>query len=187
MAGKWIRGWKLISSNPKKYKHVWIDGSANAKRARSLAAAKKDLGYEENPAGSNRQKYGEHWDENGVPWCGLAVAYWWQKGGFVVSNSLAQQIGYVPTLVSLAAQKKHGLALVHRKRVKSGDAVAFDFDGGVADHVGLFSHWIDKGAGVFASVEGNTSVSSNDNGGKVMTRTRYISQVAAFVRKMPPG
>jgi hypothetical protein len=187
---KFERVWvKIKGSNPVRFKRGWrkIKPKPTAKKRGKLAiaAARSDIGYAEKPAGSNMQKYGAHWDENGVAWCGLAVAYWWAAAGFGVSKDLALKIDYVPELVALAAAKKHHLSLVHRKRVRAGDAVAFDFDGGASDHVGLFERWVDKGAGVFQTIEGNTAVGNDAAGGRVMRRTRYMSQVAAFVRKIP--
>jgi len=38
------------------------------------------------------------------------------------------------------------------------------------------------GGGQFQSVEGNTSLNSNSNGGEVMRRVRYLSQVNGFGR-----
>lgn len=159
--------------------------NARQRGRKAVREARADLGVRESPAGSNLQKFGKFWGENGVPWCGLAVAYWWRMAGFNIDRDLAHKIDYVPALVHLAANKQHRLSLVHRLRARAGDAVCFDFDGGTEDHVGLFVRWIDKKAGVFETIEGNTSVGNNSNGGQVMLRTRYINQVAAFVRKLP--
>jgi hypothetical protein len=181
---RWIQVWKATGKPKPKYKRAWRDMSARALGKRSIEIAKKDLGYSESPAGSNKTKYGREWRQDGVPWCGMAVASWWRKAGHDIPRELALKIDYVPELVSLAKQKKHRLSIVHRDRVREGDAVAFDFDGGAADHVGLFEKWINKKAGTFYAIEGNTSLSSNDNGGKVMRRERSLSQVEAFVRKL---
>ena len=64
-----------------------------------------------------------------------------------------------------------------------GDLVLFDFTGNhkTRQHVGLY---IGMQGSAFLCIEGNTSVSSNDNGGAVMLRTRYRSQIVGFVR--PP-
>lgn len=152
--------------------------------ARAVALGKQDVGYRETPAGSNQTKFGEFWQQDGVPWCGLAVAFWWKRAGFLVDRALALEIDYVPTLVRFATNRMHGLFLVGRNRVRAGDAVAFDFPGGErADHVGLFVRWIDKKAGSFECLEGNTSsAGSQSNGGMVLLKVRSIEQVAAFVR-----
>jgi len=180
----WKRGHKLVSKKPKRFKQVWINVSRDGIAKRAVKLAKRDLGYEESPSGSNLQKYGEHWGENGVPWCGLAVAYWWKKAGFDISRSIALRIDYVPELEAMARKKENGFSIIHQKKVKQGDAVCFEFSSDrTSDHVGLFDRWIDKRAGVFQTIEGNTSVSSDDNGGKVMNRIRSTDQVSSFVRK----
>ena len=38
------------------------------------------------------------------------------------------------------------------------------------------------GGGQFSCIEGNTSYGNNSNGGEVMRRTRYVSQVNGFGR-----
>ena len=47
-----------------------------------LKIAAWQLGVLENPAGSNRQKYGEAYGMNGQPWCVMFV--WWvcREAGF---------------------------------------------------------------------------------------------------------
>lgn len=179
------------TNDPKRYKRGWrklpVPPSARKLGRLAVAAARSDLGYAEHPAGSNLQKYGKFWEENGVAWCGLAVAYWWHKAGFNVTKDLALKIDYVPQLVELAKDKKNCLAIIHPRRVRPGDAVAYDFPraDGVADHTGLFERWISKGDGTFYALEGNTAVGNDAAGGRVMRRERHISQVQAFIRKLP--
>lgn len=158
------------------------DRASTAKRA--LAYAKQDIGYTEDPPGSNMTKFGAEWDQNGVAWCGMAVASWWRRAGFRVNRELALQIDYVPVLVGLAQQFKHGLFIVGKRRVAEGDAVALNFPGGEsADHVEMFDRWIDKRRGDFATVGGNTSkAGSQSNGGMVCAQIRNTGQVVAFVR-----
>lgn len=177
----WIRVSKRVGG---KWIRVWADTRTRAINRRAAAIALNEVGTTENPPGSNQTRYGKEWRQDGVPWCGMAVASWWRRAGHNIPRSLALEIDYVPRLVELAKQKKNRLTIVHRERVKMGDAVAFDFDGGSADHVGLFLRWIDSGKTVFESVEGNTSLGNNANGGEVMSRVRRIEQVEAFVRKL---
>ena len=64
---------------------------------------------------------------------------------------------------------------------KVGDIVLFDFNhNGTSDHTGIVIA-INKD-GSITTIEGNTSIKSDDNGGNVMKRTRYKSQVNYFVR-----
>lgn len=176
----WRTRWVLESRNPPKWRRGII-GTPRECGIAALQAATADLGIHESPAGSNLQKYGRHWGENGVAWCGLAVAYWWQRGLFPITKAIALQIDYVPRLLEMAREGKH-FRRVTRFGVRKGDAVCFEFNGdGVADHVGLFSHWI-KRYRTFATIEGNTGIGNDANGGTVMRRERTINQVAGFVR-----
>ena len=58
--------------------------------------------------------------------------------------------------------------------------VAFNWDGGVPDHIGIVEKSL--GGGQFQTVEGNTAVGNDSNGGEVMRRVRYLSQVDGFGR-----
>lgn len=75
----------------------------------------------------------------------------------------------------------NGCYYSYEKGGKQGDIVLFDFSGShkTRQHVGVL---VSQTGNTLSTIEGNTSVSSNDNGGAVMTRTRYISQVVGFVR-----
>lgn len=169
------------------FRYVWESMHPASIGARAVNHAIADIGYREGPR-SNETKYGKQWDQDFVAWCGMAVATWWKKAGFVIPRELALKIDYVPELISLATQKKYRLSLVHKNRVRKGDAVCYDFPtaDGIADHVGLFEKWIDKKAGTFYAIEGNTSVAgSQSSGGEVLRRRRSTDNVIAFVRKLP--
>jgi cell wall-associated NlpC family hydrolase len=61
-----------------------------------------------------------------------------------------------------------------------GDLVVFDWDGGVADHVGIVVRPL--GGDRFATVEGNTGAGSDSDGGEVMRRERRLAQASGFGR-----
>lgn len=63
-----------------------------------------------------------------------------------------------------------------------GDVVFFDFSGkhSSRSHVGIIEKV--NADGSLATIEGNTSVTSQDNGGAVMRRTRYKYQVTSYGR-----
>lgn len=65
---------------------------------------------------------------------------------------------------------------------KRGDIVFFDFTGKHTKrtHVGIVERVNPDGS--ITTIEGNTSVTSNDNGGAVMRRTRYKYQVTSYGR-----
>lgn len=153
-----------------------------AKGHQLLAFELTQVGVKESPAGSNRQKYGAWYGANGLPWCAMFQSYSAHQVG------LPFRYAYVPAVVADARAGKNGLHLVHSSDVFEGCFVCFDWPGespGLADHIGCFQRWVNKGAGQFATVEGNTSPDSGgdqSNGGEVCHIThRYLSEVQAFV------
>jgi hypothetical protein len=50
----------------------------------------------------------------------------------------------------------------------------------MADHIGIVEQ--DLGNGLFQTIEGNTAVGNNSDGGEVMRRQRHILQVNGFGR-----
>lgn len=77
--------------------------------------------------------------------------------------------------------KQQGIWYSYKATAKKGDVVLFDFTGNhkTRQHAGIV---VSQSGNTLTTIEGNTSVSSNDNGGKVMKRTRYVSQVVGYIR-----
>ena len=77
--------------------------------------------------------------------------------------------------------KSQGRFYAYTTEPHYGDLVLFDFTGNhkTRQHVGIF---VGGNGSTLQTVEGNTSVTSNDNGGAVMHRTRYRSQVVGYIR-----
>lgn len=151
----------------------------------ALALAVKQVGTKESPPDSNLTKYGAWYGVQGQPWCAIFVSWcfahstrWWSKSsGF--------RYAYVPFVVNDARAGRNGLSIVTRDQVKPGDLVCFDWPGespGTADHIGFFRSWVNKTSGTFNTIEGNTSLSNQSNGGEVMARIRDVGLVQAFVR-----
>lgn len=146
---------------------------------KALRKAITQLGVKESPTGSNRVMYSTWYGIIG-PWCAMFVT--WAYDG-VGSKAFAKgsRYAYCPYIVSAARLGGRGLAITNDP--KPGDVVCFDWGKDrIADHVGLFEKWINRGAGTFSAIEGNTSTSNNSNGGQVMRRRRDRSLVQAFVR-----
>jgi peptidoglycan hydrolase-like protein with peptidoglycan-binding domain len=147
-------------------------------RQKALNYLNTKIGVKENPAGSNRVPFASEWYGLIGPWCAMAVTRAYVEAG---SKGFAKgsRWAYVPYIVADAQHARNGLTLT--RDPQPGDIVCFDWDGGVADHVGLFRRWLNRAQGTFESVEGNTSVGNDSNGGEVMVRQRKTSQVEAFV------
>jgi hypothetical protein len=147
-------------------------------REKAFAEAVKDLGVREQ-GGNNRGPAVEKiileaGGYIGEPWCGDAVYVWYKRAG---SKSPSRAWAYVPTLQNL---------LTKVKNPKRGHVVIYNWNGGVADHTGLFDRWAND-SGWFYAIEGNTSkdskVSDSRAGGDgVHRRLRHVSEVDSFRR-----
>ena len=56
-----------------------------------------------------------------------------------------------------------------------GDIAIYNWHGGLPDHIGIVEEYL--GGGKFTRDRGNTAVGNDSNGGEVMRRLRYITQV----------
>jgi hypothetical protein len=84
-------------------------------------------------------------------------------------------------VVNDARAGRNNLQVVTYDKALPGDLVLFNWDGDWdADHIGLLEKKI--GWNGFTTIEGNTAVGNDSNGGEVMRRTRRLSQVQVFVR-----
>lgn len=83
---------------------------------------------------------------------------------------------YCPEVEAYA--KAYG-RFIDKKHGKKGDVALFDFGKGRASHTGIV---VKKTLLGYKVVEGNTSITSNDNGGKVMIRTRTTKHIRGFYR-----
>lgn len=151
----------------------------------ALVEAVKHLGVKESPPGSNRTMFGVWFGVDGVPWCNIFVSYCFQVGanytlcsGFNGAGTRpGKGCAYVPT--TEAWLRATGM-WVGRTDPKPGDIAILNWDGGLADHMGIVEQ--DLGNGLFQTIEGNTAVGNNSDGGEVMRRQRHILQVNGFGR-----
>jgi hypothetical protein len=154
--------------------------SSSSAQAR-LARAQSQLGVCEDPPNSNHTPYGEWYGMDYVPWCAIFCT-WADQTGDEPSGSFRRgsAYSYVPYVVSDARLGKNGLCCTSDPQ--PGDLVCFDWDDGEYDHIGIVESGPDE-SGDFRTVEGNTSLDDNSNGGQVMRRTRNIyAQGTVFVR-----
>jgi hypothetical protein len=151
---------------------------------KALAEALRHIGVTERPRNSNRTPFGKWFGIDGVPWCNIFVSYCFAVGagytickGYAGAGVSAKGCAYVPT--TEAWLRASGL-WIGRSTPAPGDIAIYDWDGGVPDHIGIVEASL--GGGTFNAIEGNTSVGNDSNGGVVMRRLRYGSQITGFGR-----
>jgi hypothetical protein len=150
----------------------------------ALAEALRHIGKKEKPMNSNRTQFGRWFGVDGVPWCAIFVSYCFQHGAdyavakrFRGAGVYSKGCTYVPTVEAWLRVTGQWRG---RTTPRPGDIAIFNWDGGVPDHIGIVESYL--GGGKFSCIEGNTSFGNNSNGGQVMRRTRYVSQVNGFGR-----
>jgi CHAP domain/Putative peptidoglycan binding domain len=147
-------------------------------RQKMIEEADNWIGTKENPFGSNECKFSKWYGLTG-PWCAMFVTWC----GITVGSKAfirGMNYAYVPYIVSNARAGRNWLAVTYEP--KYGDLVTFDWDNDkLADHIGFFDHWLYGAKMKFRTIEGNTSVGNDSNGGEVMERERDKSDVLAFI------
>lgn len=145
-------------------------------RNKVLEMAEAQVGGREDPPGSNRQKYGEAYGVNGVPWC--IQFLWWifaqsgESGAFYGGKKTASA-GELLRWAKKAGRTKPPA------QITRGDLVILCFDGsGDTQHGGIV---MSPQGYTFITIEGNTSATSEDNGGAVCVKTRNLSQVVGVI------
>lgn len=140
-----------------------------------VSVAEKELGYEETPANSNKTKFGKWFGLDGQPWCAMFVSWCYHKAGYPLGK-IGFDKGYAGCQTAYQHYKKTG-QLTTKPQI--GDIVLFDWNGdGRFEHTGIFINGISDTK--FISIEGNTSLTNQSNGGMVMKRKRNYLQ-AVFV------
>lgn len=147
-----------------------------------LTKAASFLGVHEEPANSNNvifntDYYGGEVSGSAYPWCCTFV---WDI--FRMLNALdlfcgGEKTAWCPYVEHYA--KAHNQWFT--KDFKPGDCILFNFQGGtLAGHIG-FVETVNADGSV-TCIEGNTSVTSDDNGGEVMRRVRYVKNILGVFR-----
>jgi CHAP domain-containing protein len=148
---------------------------------RALAEALRHVGVRESPPGSNETMFGRWFGVDGVPWCAIFASYCFDVGAGVVlcrgwhgAGVGPRGVAYVPTLAAW-------LKATHRAvdEPRPGDLAVFDWDGGMPDHVGIV---VGAAGDTIHTVEGNTAIGDDSDGGEVMRRTRARHYVTVFGR-----
>lgn len=131
------------------------------------------INYKEYPPYSNNTVFGEWYGLNYEPWCDMFISY------------CAAQCNLTPIIGKFAGCVAHAEWFYEMGRLTIKDCfVLSDFErgdivffknkpNGIPSHVGVIES-IDEKDFSIVTIEGNTSISSNDNGGSVMRRYRPI-------------
>lgn len=158
-------------------------------REAATVRAAQFIGVKEQPPNSNHGPQIDKWGERcigvkgGFPWCAAFVWCMFDDVGLKI-RSIAQP-ALVQSWVKWAGD--HGLTVV---RPYKYDVVCFDWnEDGTKDHIGfvekvLALRWSQdkRFIGWIRTVEGNTGVGNDSNGGEVMRRWRWVNSKTVFIR-----
>ena len=136
-----------------------------------LKEAINELGECEYPSNSNNVKYNTWYYNRKVsgsayPWCAVFISWLFRNTNLIKKSASCLEI--------LNWCEKNNLIV---KNPKPGDLIFFKYNTNSrrTNHIGI----VEKVEGnIIHTIEGNTSINSNDNGGKVMRRTRTTNIVA---------
>lgn len=144
--------------------------------------AKSQIGVHESPPNSNNVIYNQWYYGKSVsgpefPWCAVFIS-WLFRG----DQSLCPRTASCVNMLAWFEQKRQIV-----KKPQAGDIVFFKYSTNSrrTNHVGLVVSVSDDGRTI-NTIEGNTSVTNQDNGGKVMQRNRY-SNIVAYARPRYQG
>ena len=134
-----------------------------------LKIALSEVGYTETP--TNKTKYGKWFGLNNVAWCGIFVSWCYFQAGKRLPK-IGYLLGFAGCQTAVKYFRDNGKIVTAPIQ---GDIVFFDWNGdGKHDHTGIFYRRLNSTE--FESVEGNTSINNQSNGGEVMIRKRKFSQ-----------
>ncbi|MBP6567168.1 MAG: CHAP domain-containing protein [Saprospiraceae bacterium] len=137
-----------------------------------VEVATKEIGVTESPKNSNKTKYGRWFLLDGQPWCAMFVSWCYAMAGDPLP-AIGFKKGFAGCQTGYAYFKKNKWITTNPQ---PGDIVLFDWNGdGRYDHTGIFVKWIDDVH--FETIEGNTSLTNQSNGGEVMRRVRANKNV----------
>ena len=151
-----------------------------------IELARADLGYTEDPPGSNRVKYWDAYDPSfqGQPWCVSSQWCWFNWAG---EGKAFMGGGKTASCATLYRWFKENYQSVPVRDIAVGDLGFFNFSGGIApEHCGLITHVERSGGSILyvKSIEGNTTLTggSEDNGGIVAEKSRFPRNIVGAAR-----
>ena len=143
-----------------------------------VSKCRSQLGIRENPSGSNKVKYNTDYYGRAVsgsnyPWC--CVFLWWVYKECGLSNLFygGNKTASCQTLMDYYIRKKQ-----FSKVPKVGSIAFFQFDKDPqSDHVGIV---VEVATNTVTTIEGNTAIGNDSNGGEVMQRVRNKSLILGY-------
>lgn len=144
-----------------------------------LSIASAQVGVKESPAGSNRVLYNTwYWGREvsgpSYPWCCALICWVFAQAGM---SALVKRTAGCTTMMNWFKARGR---IVPTKEAKPGDLVFYQFNtDAYSEHIGIVESVTKDGV---VAIEGNTSLTSNDNGGSVMRRTRRWGLIMAVAR-----
>ena len=164
------------------------DGSPsyNARTAKVLAVAAKEVGYHDLSDPQRGSKYGRWYAAktgravfgyNDIAWCAMYTSW--------VLNQAGVNCAGMPGSGCVTIYRNAKGRLVPISEARAGDLILFDWNpwlGDGADHIGIV---LENDGTSFKTIEGNTlrsDAGSQGDGGWVAARTRPISKVYAIIR-----
>ena len=145
-----------------------------------IKIAQNEVGVKENPANSNNVKYNTWYYGKSVsgaayPWCAAFVSWCFKS-----AQGLCPKTASCLTMLQWFEGKGQTVT-----DPRPGDIVFFKYSTNTrrTNHVGIV---IGVEGKIIRTIEGNTSVSSNDNGGSVMERMRN-KNIIAYARPKYSG
>lgn len=148
-----------------------------------LSVAAAEIGVKESPKGSNKVKYNTWYYGKSVsgaayPWCMVFVTWVFHQADLSGLFCAGNKVASCTVLMNWA--KLNGQWVT--KDYKPGDVVIFDWNlDGRTDHTGIIEA-VPADGKTLTTLEGNTSMDNNSNGGAVMRRQRSIKYVAGAFR-----
>jgi len=146
-------------------------------REAMLQIARWQVGMKEHPAGSNKVKYnswyyGREVSGSAYPWCMVFVQWVFHEAGFNLTKTAS---------CTYLADKYKAAGQWVTKDFKPGDIAMFDFSGRKVktEHCGIV---LEVHKDHIVTIEGNTGVGNDANGGAVMERERELRYVTGACR-----
>lgn len=147
-----------------------------------LQIAQSEVGYIEGKHGYS--KYGAWYNQPGyahAAWCATFVSWVFERACLPLGN-IQHPKGFAYCPSGVAYFRSIGRFYSYPQK---GDIVFFDWQtDGVSDHVGIVKEVYANN--MIQTIEGNTSVKNNSNGGMVMIRKRQYRHCLGFARPEYP-